>query len=94
MPTPDEVHADGCSYVPDFGWRSVCDLHDVAYRTHQRLDGSGPISKWAADWHALQGWWRDARTPGEHLLAPVYWLGVTLFGWPAWWKGRQWKKPR
>ena len=80
-----EVHADGCSGVPDW-YKRGCDEHDVAYRT-----GKDPLGHWItrreADkrlrWYiqlnsifgvcSPMAWWR--------------WAGVRLLGASAW-KGK------
>jgi len=71
---------DGCTGVPDFRFKTCCDLHDYDYQDLTK-------SKWKADSDFLVCMWKR-KTIVDKVLAPVYYTGVTLFGW-FYWKRKQ-----
>ena len=71
---------DGCTGFPDAWWRTCCVLHDQLY--WWQPDG---ISKLDAD-QAMTDCMTALGAPGAALVSA---LGVTLFGWRYWWRGRR-----
>lgn len=79
-----EVHADGCTGVPDF-YLLGCLEHDIAYRTHKDPLGI-PLTKEEADQRLR--WYVQMRSPFG-LLSPMSW-----WRWAGvkWFAGRAWNK--
>lgn len=77
-----ELHADGCTGVPDF-YLDACLEHDVHYRTGRRLDGT-PITRAGAD--AQFRWAIQSRSPFGFLSPMSWWrwLGVRIAGASSW----------
>ena len=76
------VSGDGCSGVPDFGFTDDCNAHDRDYRIGHDENGR-PVSRLRADWRLLCNMLKNQNQPRlkRILLAPIFFVGVRLFGW-------------
>jgi len=66
---------NGCSFVPDFGYRSCCDSHDRDY-----IKGGTEAERVASDLRLRE----CIEKCGNRSLAYVYWMGVRMGGWLFW----------
>lgn len=77
---------DYCSGVPDYPhMRPACKDHDEDYKNQ--------IGKWKADWKFAKRGWENAtgytkkyKRVWARSIAVGYYIGVTLFGWWAYYK--------
>lgn len=69
----------GCSMFPEGDWHDCCVMHDVEYRDI----GKGWLN-WRARRRADVALYRCVRTKGHPRTAAIMFLGVRLFGFPAW----------
>lgn len=76
----------GCTAFPEGEWHDCCVQHDLAYRN---LDTS--VWNWRAKRQADVALYRCARAKGHPHVAVILFLGVRLFGLPAWVMDR-WRK--
>lgn len=70
---------DGCTSVPDLNFGHCCDRHDYHYQDKElsRKQADNLLFKCMSN----GSWKRNWR---GKLLAPVYWLGVRVFGGNYW----------
>lgn len=76
------LNSDGCSHVPDFHL-DACLEHDIAYRTHQHLDGA-PITKAEADTRFRQRLQEMSAFGSFSPMSWWRWAAVSWWGQSAW----------
>lgn len=80
------LKGDGCSRVPDWHeeWAGCCHMHDADYRTGNDERGVR-LTRARSDRRLRECMTCCARTfVGRWLVAPVYYLGVQVFGRAVW----------
>lgn len=63
-------YSNGCTKAPDLNFKSCCDNHDLAYELKRR-------NKYKADYDLMICMLKR----GHIILAPLYWVFVSTFGW-------------
>lgn len=79
----DPKTSDGCSYFPDGNWRACCLDHDMAY-----FYGGSAAAKRKADLALMT----CVVESGNPYIAFIMFVGVRLFGGPAWPHRLRWGK--
>ncbi len=66
---------DNCTLYPEGTWTECCARHDRRYENKR-------LSKWQAD----KLLYRCVKKKSSKVNAAIMWLGVTLFGWFAYYR--------
>lgn len=75
----------GCTAWPEGVWHDCCVQHDIAYRAG---------GTWRDRRRADAALYRCVRSKGRPITAAVMFVGVRLFGLPAWIMDRQLRKEK